>query len=65
MRAAIDLINISLSDPLDGDILERVWRGNDASFKHLRVFDCWVSVHIPHDKRFKLDSNAKQCIFLG
>ena len=49
MRATIDLINLSLSAPLDGDVPEKVWTGKYVSYKHLRVFYCKVYVHIPKD----------------
>ncbi|KAI4357804.1 hypothetical protein L6164_001728 [Bauhinia variegata] len=65
MRTAVDLINLSPSIPLSGDIPERVWKGKDVSYKHLRVFGCRAFVHIPRDERFKLDGKSKQCIFLS
>ena len=60
----MDVINLTLSYALDGDILEKVWTGKDVSYNHLRVFGCRVFVHIPKDERAKLDANSKQCIFL-
>ena len=65
MRTSIDLINLSPSVPLKGDILERVWTGKDVSYDNLRVFGCKTFVHIPKDERSKLDVKAKPCIFLG
>ena len=65
MRIAVDLINLSPSYALDGDIPEKVWTGKDISYNHLRVFGCRAFVHIPRDERAKLDANSKQCIFLG
>ena len=65
MRTAVDLINLSPSVPLNGDVPERVWRGKDVSYDHLRVFGCRAFVHIPKDERSKLDDKAKPCIFLG
>ena len=65
MRTSIDLINLSPSFPLKGDVLERVWIGKDVSYDHLRVFGCKEFVHIPKDERSKLDVKAKPCIFLG
>ncbi|KAI4299713.1 hypothetical protein L6164_033144 [Bauhinia variegata] len=65
MRTVVDLMNLSPSVPLSGDIPERVWKGKDVSYKHLRVFGCRAFVHIPRDERFKLDEKSKQCIFLG
>ena len=65
LRAAIDLINLSPSAPLDGNVPERVQIGKNVSYKHLRVFGCRAYVHIPKDERSKLDDKANECIFLG
>ena len=65
MRTALNLINISSSAPLDGNVSERVWIRKDVSYKHLRVFGYKVYVHIPKDERSKLDDKAKEFIFLG
>lgn len=65
MRTAVDLINLSPSAPLDGDVPERVWTGKDVSYSHLKVFGCKTFVHIPKDERSKLDGKSKECIFLG
>jgi len=64
MKTAVDLINLSPSVPLNCDFPQRVWTGKDVSFEHLRVFGCKAFVHVPRDERSKLDSKAKQCIFL-
>ena len=65
MRTSIDLINLSSSVPLKGDVLERVWTKKDVSYDHFRVFGCRTFVHIPKDERAKLDVKAKPCVFLG
>ena len=65
MRTTVDLINLSPSYPLKGDIPKRVWTGKFVSFGHLRVFGCSAFVHVPRDEQSKLDSKTKQCIFLG
>jgi hypothetical protein len=65
LNTTVHLINHSLSHALDGDILERVWKGKNISYDHLRVFGCRIFVHIPKYKRSKLDSKTKECIFLG
>ena len=65
MRPAVDLINLSSSAPLDGDVPERFQTGNDISYKHLRVFDCRAYIHILDDELSKLDDKAKEYIFLG
>lgn len=65
MRTAVAQINLSPSAPLNGDVPERFWSGQEASYGHLRVFGCRAFVHIPKDERSKLDGKTKQCIFLG
>ena len=64
MRTVVDLMNLSPSYPLEGDILERVWIGKFVYFEHLRVFGCRTFVHVPRDERSKFDSKTRQCIFL-
>ncbi|KAL6316547.1 hypothetical protein AAG906_018250 [Vitis piasezkii] len=64
MRTTVDLINLCPSYPLEGDILERVWTGKFVSFEHLRMFGKRAFVHVPKDKRSKLDNKTKHCIFL-
>ena len=65
MRTSIDLINLSPSIPLKGDVPEKVWTEKDVSYDNLRVFGCKVFFHIPKDETSKLDVKAKPCIFLG
>ena len=40
MKTAVDLINLSPSIPLDGDVPNRVWTWTNVSYRHLRVFGC-------------------------
>ena len=63
LRTVVDLINLSPFIPLNGDVLEMVWKGKDVSYNHLKVFGCKTFVHIPKDERSKLDRKSKQCIF--
>jgi len=51
IKIAVDLINLTPSRPLDGEISEEVWYKKKASFNHLRVFRCRSFVHIPNDER--------------
>ena len=63
MHIIIDLINLSFSALLDGDILKRVWTRNFFFlYKYLRVFGCRGYVQIPKDERSKLDDKTKKCI---
>jgi hypothetical protein len=65
LLAAVYLINISPSYPLQGDVPHRVYYGKEVSYDDLKVFECKAFVHIPQDERSKLDSKTRQCIFLG
>ena len=65
VKTAIDLINLSLSIPLNGKIPEEVWSRKKASYVHLRVFRCKAFVHILKDERAKPDVKAKEYIHLG
>jgi len=42
-----------------------VWFGQKPSIAHLRVFGCEAFVHVPKEKRSKLDNKAEKCIFIG
>ena len=65
MHTVVYLINRSPSAPLNGEVPEKVWTGQDPSYSHLRVFGCRASVHVPKDERSKLDMKIRQCVFLG
>ncbi|KAI5315215.1 hypothetical protein L3X38_044391 [Prunus dulcis] len=65
LMTAVDLINLSPSAPLNGDVPSKFWSGKDVSYNHLKVFGCRAFVHIPKDERSKLDAKSKECIFVG
>lgn len=44
---------------------EEAWSGEKPSVEHLRVFGCIGHVHIPDQKRRKLDNKSLRCVFLG
>jgi len=62
MKTIVDIINLSPSVLLDGDVLKEVWSGRKVTYNHLKVFGCQAFVHIPKDERGKLDLKAKECI---
>jgi hypothetical protein len=49
VQTACYLINRSSSVPLDFDIPERVWTGEDASYAHLKIFGCKTFAHVPKE----------------
>lgn len=65
MMTAVDVINLSPTARLNGDVPNKFWTGKNVSYNHLKVFRCRAFVHIPTDERSKLDAKSKECIFLG
>eukprot|EP00253_Pinus_taeda_P025779 PITA_25779 len=59
------LVNRSPSSALDEKTPQEVWTGKKPSLSHLRVFGCDAYVHVPKEKRTKLDSKSEKCIFIG
>lgn len=44
---------------------EEAWSGRRPVVDHFRVFRCIAYVHVPDEKRRKLDDKCVKCIFLG
>jgi transposase InsO family protein len=44
---------------------EEAWSGSRPSISHLKVFGCRVYVHVPKEKRSKLDAKTRECIMVG
>jgi hypothetical protein len=42
-----------------------VWSGKRPSSSHLKLFGCDEFVHVPKEKRSKLDKKVVKCIFIG
>jgi hypothetical protein len=59
------LINRSPSSMIVESTPHEVWFGKNPSLSHLRVFGCNAFVHVPKEKRNKLDNKAVKCIFNG
>ena len=64
METACYLFNRSPSSVLEDKIPHEVWTGKKPSLSHLRVFGCDAYVHIPMEKRTKLDNKSERCIFI-
>ena len=65
VSTACYLVNRSPSSALDDTTPHEVWSGKKPSLQHLRVFGCDAYVHVPKEKRSKLDNKAEKCIFIG
>ena len=59
------LVNQSPTSTLIDKIPQEVWTGKKPSIKHLKFFGCDAYVHVPKEKRSKLDNKAEKCIFIG
>ena len=44
---------------------EEAWNGFKPSISHFRGFGCIVHVHVPDNKRVKVDDKSLKCILLG
>eukprot|EP00253_Pinus_taeda_P029021 PITA_29021 len=65
LDTAYYLVNRSPSSTLDDKTPQEVWTSKKPSLSHLRVLECDAYVHAPKEKRTKLDSKSKKCIFIG
>ena len=59
------LVKISPSSMLDDKTPQEVWIGKKPSLTHLKVFGCEAYVHVPKEKKSKLDKKVEKCIFIG
>ena len=50
---------------LENKTLEEVFSGKKLEVSHLRIFDCPMYIHIPKEKRTKLDPSGKKGQFVG
>jgi hypothetical protein len=44
---------------------EEVFTGKKLEVNHLRIFGCPVYIHVPKEKRMKLEPSGKKGIFVG
>ena len=65
MYTACYLIKKSPSALLGFDVPEKVWTGKEISYNRLKVFECKIFIHVPKERRSKLDDKALPCIFIG
>eukprot|EP00253_Pinus_taeda_P009658 PITA_09658 len=65
VETACYLVNRSPSSTLEDKTPQELWTSKKPSHSHLRVFGCDAYVHVPKEKRTKLDSKSEKCIFIG
>ena len=64
-RKTVYVQNHTLHQVLDNKTSEEDFSGEKPEFIHLRIFGCPVYIHIPKEKRTKLDHSRRKGIFVG
>jgi hypothetical protein len=59
------LLNMSPFSALVDTNPHEVWSGKNPSLSHLKVFGFDAFVHVPKEKRSKLEKKEITCIFIG
>jgi hypothetical protein len=59
------MMNMSPLSVLVDTTKHEVWSSKNPSVSHLNVFGYDSFVHVPKEKRNKLDQNPVTCIFIG
>ena len=63
-RTVVYVLNRSPHHVLENMTLEEMFTEENPKVSHLRIFGCPVYVHVPKDKRSKLDPSGKNGIFV-
>jgi hypothetical protein len=58
------IMNQTLTAVVHGMTPEEKFKSKKPNVSHLRVFGCIAHVHVPDEKRSKLDPKAEKCIFI-
>ena len=64
-KTTIYVQNISPHRVLGNKTLEEMFIGEKLEVRHLRLFGSPVYVHVPREKRSKLEPPGKKAIFVG
>ena len=64
-RTAVYVQNHTPHRVLENKTPKEVFSGKKPEVSHLRIFGCPVYIHIPKEKRTKLDPSGKKGIFVG
>lgn len=65
VSTAVYLMNWCPTKTVQNRTPVEAWSGLKPSAKHLKVFGCVCYVHIPKEKRSKLDDKTHKGIFMG
>ncbi|KAE8697001.1 hypothetical protein F3Y22_tig00110637pilonHSYRG00668 [Hibiscus syriacus] len=65
VACAVYLTNRSPTRSVWGKTLQEAWSGRKPSISHLRTFGSIAHVHVPDERRTKLDDKSESFIFIG
>lgn len=65
VAAACKTINMIPNSSNKSKSPDEIWFNKDVDTSILRVFGCKAMVHVPNEKRTKLDSKSTECFFVG
>ena len=63
VEIACYLVNRSPTSTLIDKTPQEVWNGKKPSIMYLNIFCCDDYVHVPKEKRRKLDNKAEKCVY--
>jgi hypothetical protein len=64
-KSTVYMQNIDPYKVIEKKTLEEIFSGEKSEVSHLRIFGYPVFVHVPREKRTKLDPSGKNGIFFG
>jgi hypothetical protein len=65
VTTAVYIMNRTPTLAVHGMTPEEKFTGKKPNVSHLKVFDCIAYVHVPDEKKSKLDPKDDKCIFIG
>ena len=65
IHTAAYILNRSPTSALDHQTPFEAWNGWKPKVTHFKIFGCIAYVHVPSQKKQKLDDNSVKCIFVG
>jgi hypothetical protein len=65
VATTVYIMNQTPTTIVHGMTFEEKFIGKKPDVSHLKVFSCIAYMHVPHEKRSKLDPKVEKCIFIG
>jgi hypothetical protein len=65
IATAIYIMNRTPTTIVHGMTPKEKFIGKKLNVSHLKVFGCIAYMHVPDEKRSKLDPKVEKCIFIG